>query len=145
MKLFFGADGNGDAQKASLLSIMKNFGEPVDVSTLFPGMDNYVSVAQKVSELVQQNHSFGVLLCGTGAGVTIIANKHKGIAAVACYHPDQASNAKIINNANILCLSGGTPLEMNESILRAFFSTLYAGRKPERLAAIKSIEDSNLK
>lgn len=144
MKIFFGVDYRGQEQKENIAELLSRYGEVVDVIAADSKLENYVQISQRVAESVRDtNDSVGVLMCGTGGGTSIVANKHKGIYAVRCFIPEDAIDAKIINNANILCLSARVLLDMNLKIIEAFLTTQYQGRKPERLQAIKDLENEN--
>lgn len=144
--IFFGSDYIAtEKHKTALKKAMEPFGNVIDVVEKDPSLDNYIKVAQALSRQVQQKKSFGVLMCSSSLGMCIVANKHKRILAASCMKPWQAEKTKIANNANVLCLAAKTPLKQNVKIIQTFFSTLYAGRKPERIEAIKAIEDHNMK
>ena len=65
-----------------------------------------VAVANLVKELRTENYDRGILFCGTGAGVSIAANKYKGIYCVPCESIFTASKSPVINNANVLAMGG---------------------------------------
>lgn len=132
MLVIFGTDQPEGGATADRLHL------PSDTQISFPG--NYVAVSRFVCEIVREGDGLlvGVLLCTTGAGMAICANKHKGIYAVACYDEQQARDAREINNANVLCLSARNP--RNADIVQAFLTTQYQGRKPERMSAIRQLE-----
>ncbi len=144
MQIFFGADYNGEKQKNQLKNKISEYGKLTDISE-DKQLDNYIKISSKVSEIVVKNKAFGVLMCGSGTGECIVANKVKQAYAVSCIKPEQAVDAKIINNANILCLAKKTPLKTNLKIIEKFFETKYAGRKPERLEEIAELEKKNFK
>lgn len=140
MQCIFGSDRNGAAQAAILVDALKDVGTCIDVSNQNATDTDYIQVSAAVCRLVVRRKAFGVLLCGTGAGTAICANKHKGVYAVSCFDPEHARAAKRINNANVLCLAATTPVEVNLAIIRAFFTTHYRGRKPHRIAAVRALE-----
>jgi ribose 5-phosphate isomerase B len=143
MKIFIGGDPKGKEQIPQIKQAIVDFCEAVDVNEKYPEIDNYIDVARCVSSLVRQEGSFGILVCGTGAGMTICANKHKGIYAVYCNGEQCARDAKIINNTNVLCLGATTEAAINSCIAVEFVKTNYEGRKPERLEAIRKLEQEN--
>ena len=97
--------------------------------------------AQTLCEMVQSEPDhMGVLICGTGMGMSIAANKFRGIYAVRCLEPDDGHMARTINNANVLCLAAKTGLEINEQIIAGFMETAYEGRKLDQLEAITEME-----
>lgn len=109
MKLAIGSDKSGftvkEALKAYLLSAGIEFDDlgTTDLEHVVP----YYAVASKVAPLVQDGtYEKAVLICGTGAGMSVVSNKFKGVYAVACEGIYSAKMARAINNANILCMGG---------------------------------------
>ena len=100
--------------------------------------------AEKVSVAVASNeHSNGILFCGTGIGMSIVANKVKGIRAAVCWNEYTAKVSRSHNNSNILCL-GGRVLSCDEAlkIVRGWLSEKYeGGRHQKRIDLIKEIEN----
>eukprot|EP00979_Chaetoceros_neogracilis_P008277 scaffold1837_cov242-Chaetoceros_neogracile.AAC.4 len=88
------------------------------------GSDTYYDAAAKVATHMQKDkdpNSFGVLFCGTGMGVGIVANKFKGIRAATCENTMTAKYARAVNNANVLCLGNlVTPPETAKQICDVF-------------------------
>jgi len=102
---------------------------------------HYLSSAQLVAERVQgQTDRVGVLCCGTGMGMSIAANKFRGIYATRCMSVEDASDARAINNANVLCLASRSGLELNRRIVSEFLETPFEGRKVDELAQIAEFE-----
>ncbi|OGG54261.1 hypothetical protein A2851_01185 [Candidatus Kaiserbacteria bacterium RIFCSPHIGHO2_01_FULL_53_29] len=145
MKIIFGSDYQGKKQVERMKRALSHVGKVVDVVEKNPALDNYIDISKEVSRLVKKHKTEGILMCGTGSGTAICANKHKGIYAVACYELTHAKNAKIINNANVLCLSAFTPVEKNIKIAMRFLETKYQGRKPHRLKAVRKLEKANVR
>ncbi len=105
---------------------------------------DYPEYATKVAEEVLSNEdSLGILICGTGVGISIAANKHKGIRAVVCSEPYSARLAKMHNNTNILCFGARViGEEMAKEIVDAWLSAAYEGdRHQRRVDMITAIED----
>lgn len=90
---------------------------------------NYPEVAFKVSESVALgNHSQGILICGTGIGMSLAANKIKGVRAVTCNDPYSSKMAKNHNNANIICIGSRViGVEMAKLILDNWFHAQFEG------------------
>lgn len=109
---------------------------------------DYPEVAKKVAKEIQKNSDdIGILICGTGFGMCITANKFKHIRCTTCYNEETAKMARMHNNANILAL-GAEGLSTNEAIkiLRMFLATEFSGgRHSERLKMIEDIENENMK
>ncbi len=105
---------------------------------------DYPEYATKVAEEVLQNEgSLGILICGTGVGISIAANKHNGIRAVVCSEPYSARLAKMHNNTNILCFGARVVgEEMAKEIVDSWLSAEYEGdRHQRRVDMITAIEN----
>lgn len=104
---------------------------------------DYPDYAQKVAEFVQQhNGAFGVLICGSGIGMSIVANKFDGIRAALCHDAYTAAMARRHNDANVLCFGARiVGLGVMESILEAWIGGSFeGGRHGDRVAKIGQIE-----
>ena len=103
---------------------------------------HYLSSAELVCKAVQADpeDSFGILCCGTGMGMSIAANKFRGIYAARCMSVEDAELARSINNANVLCIAAKQGLVLNRAIIDAFVGTPYTGRKLEELMYITQLE-----
>ena len=87
----------------------------------------------KLGKKVASENALGVLICGTGIGMSIAANKVKGVRAALVYQEDTAKLAKEHNNANVLCLGGRiTDFEKAKKILSSFLSASFQGDRHER-------------
>jgi ribose 5-phosphate isomerase B len=115
-------------------------------SSLIEAVDSkhlhYLSSAERVCRAVQADpeESFGILCCGTGMGVSIAANKFRGIYAARCMTVEDAELARSINNANVLCIAAKQGFVLNRAIIDAFIDTPYTGRKLEELQYITQFE-----
>lgn len=89
----------------------------------------------------------GILICGTGFGMTMVANKFKGIRCASCWNEDVAKLLKAHNNANIIALPGRfINISQAVVILRAWLATEFmGGRHTQRLQMINDIEKENMK
>lgn len=109
---------------------------------------DYPTVAVEATKAVQSGEcEFGILICGTGFGMCLVANKFKGIRCTPCYDESTAKFAKMHNNANILAL-GAEHMDENEAIriIRVFLATSFeGGRHNDRLKMIEEIEKENMK
>lgn len=102
---------------------------------------HYLSSTQAVCERVRGHHDMmGVLVCSTGMGISIAANKFSGIYAARCLSVEDAQLSRTINNSNVLCLSLRATLAVNEQIIESFMTTAYEGRKLEQLSRITMFE-----
>ena len=122
--------------------------EYTDVGTYSEERADYPDIAKKVcSEVVSNKANEGILVCRTGIGMSMTANKFKGIRAATVNSEEIAKLSKMHNNANVLCL-GADYLTVNQAIciLRMWLATPYeGGRHDERLRIIEEIENENMK
>lgn len=101
---------------------------------------HYLSSAERVCRRVSARlDAVGVLICSTGMGMSIAANKFRGVYAARCLSVDDAVMSRVINNANLLCLASKTGAELNHDIVTAFMTTPFEGRKLEQLEAIATL------
>ena len=143
MKIALGADHAGYVLKES---IKKDFArkkiEYKDFGTFKIDSCDYPEYSYKVSTAVASGEAdLGILVCGTGIGMCITANKIKGIRAAQAYDPQMAEVSRLHNNANILCL-GGRILSEEEGIkvVDAFLNTSFeGGRHQSRLNLISQL------
>ena len=103
---------------------------------------DYPDIAQKVSEAVARgDFECGILICGTGIGMSIAANKVKGIRAALCHDAFSAQRARQHNDANILCLGAQEEQGLIPEIVETFLSCEFeGGRHWRRLNKIKGME-----
>ena len=109
---------------------------------------DYPNIAKEVAKEVQkQKDNKGILICRSGIGMSIVANKFKGIRCTPCYTEEMAKFAKLHNNSNILAL-GADNTSVNDAIciLRMWLATEFeGGRHQERINLIGDIEKENMK
>ena len=119
-----------------------------DYGTMNEEAVDYPNIAKEVAQAVQANKcDSGILICRSGIGMSITANKFKGIRCAACHDEYTAKYAKLHNNSNILAI-GADDVTTNEAIciLRMWLATEYeGGRHEERLKIIEEIENKNMK
>ena len=110
MKIFIGTDHKGINTLNNIVEYLKENNIEVEESKLkHSDTDDYVDFAKDVCVNVLKNSdSFGILICGTGIGMSIAANKIKGIRAARCVSTDDAYLTRTDNNSNVLCLSNKT-------------------------------------
>ncbi len=134
-KIFLGSDHGGFALKAHLVEMLRAAGEEVhDMGVLSETAVDYPDIAQKTcGALLQEPEALGILICGTGIGISIAANKLPGIRAALCTEEYSARMARAHNNANVLCLGGRvTGPELAFAIVRSFLSTQFEGGRHQR-------------
>jgi ribose 5-phosphate isomerase B len=108
MKIFIGSDHHGFEDKKQITDYLKSLGnEVVDEGdeNLNPEDDFPVYAAKVAKQVLSEHGSRGVLLCGSGQGVCMAANRFKGIRASLCWDENEAFSSRNDDDANILCLS----------------------------------------
>jgi len=108
MKIALGSDHRGFAHKTLLLDNLRSRGMAVeDLGCSSEESADYPDAALAVAQLVGAGRmDAGVLICGSGIGMSIAANKVQGVRASLCFTPDQARTTRQHNDSNVLCLSG---------------------------------------
>lgn len=119
-----------------------------DLGSMSEERVDYPNIAKDVAKAVQNKEAEqGILICRSGIGMSITANKFKGIRCAVCHDEYTAKYAKLHNNANVLAI-GADNVSINEAIciLRMWFATDYeGGRHEQRLKIIEKIESENMK
>lgn len=145
MKISIASDHAGFEQKEALAAYLAKQGhEVVDRGPDSDDRVDYPDFAALVAHDVADGAAeWGVLVCGTGIGMAVAANKIHGIRAVNCINVQFAQLAREHNNANVVTLSGRfVELEENERILDAFLSTEFGGgRHAGRVEKIMALEN----
>lgn len=104
-----------------------------DHGTYTPESCDYPDIAHDVAQAVEKENGTGILLCGTGIGMSMAANHHKGIRAALCTTELHAKFARKHNDANILCLGARmTGVELAKAIVEAFLTTGFEGGRHKR-------------
>lgn len=149
MKVVIGVDHAGFNYKNSLLKEIKSMGHSVeDVGTTSSESVDYPDFAEKASRIVACGKAdVGILVCGSGIGMDIAANKIKGIRSAVCWNVETAELARNHNSANVLCL-GARFLSLEECIriMKTFLNTPLSSeeRHVRRVNKVKKIEERNL-
>jgi len=145
MKFYIATDHAGIEYKEFIKELLENKGiEVVDLGPYSSDRVDYPDYAKKCAEAVRDdNGSFGILICGTGIGMSIAANKVKGIRAALCHDAYTAAMAKEHNNAQILCFGQRVlGLGVVESVIDSFInSNPEGGRHAQRVEKIMAIEE----
>jgi ribose 5-phosphate isomerase B len=134
-------DHGGFELKAGLCRFLEDAGHTlIDLGTDSLESVDYPDKAHALAEeIIRSRADFGILICGTGIGISIAANRHKGIRAALCTDSYMAKMAREHNDANVLCLGGriiGPSLA--EDIAQAFLSGKFqGGRHARRLSKIE--------
>jgi len=150
MKIAVAGDHAGFPLKATVLEAVRAAGhEPIDLGTDNTDPVDYPDYAEKVGLAIQSGEAErGVLICGSGIGACIAANKMKGIYASICHDTYSASQGVMHDDMNVLCLGGRViGPELVKALVPAFLNAQYQGNDPggERLARrvekIKKLEE----
>ena len=120
----------------------------IDYGTESEERVDYPDIAKEVSKSIQSKKcEKGILICRSGLGMSIVANKFKGIRATPCYNEETAKFSRLHNDSNILGI-GADYVTVNEAIciLRMWLATEFeGGRHLERIKMIEEIEKENMK
>ncbi len=144
MNIAIGCDHAAFELKNAVIEHLKELEiEVIDVGTYSNERTDYPIYADKVSNLVESKEvRYGILICGTGVGMSIAANKHKGIRAVVCSEPYSAAASKRHNQANVLCFGArvvGTGLAFD--IVDSFLEAKYeGGRHQKRVDMLNALD-----
>lgn len=147
MKIAIGCDHGGLEHKNAIVEHLTNRGFEVKDFGIYEQVSvDYPDIAVKVAGSVKEKESdLGILVCGTGIGMSLAANKVKGIRAAAVSEHFSAKYTRLHNNSNILCLGGrvigvGTALELVDLFVDTQFE---GGRHAKRVDKITAIEEAN--
>lgn len=145
MKIAIGCDHGGFEHKEAILAHLKERGFSVQDFGIYECVSvDYPQIALKVANSVSKGENeLGILVCGTGIGMSLAANKVKGIRAAAVSEHFSAKYTRLHNNSNILCLGGrvigvGTALELVDLFVDTKFE---GGRHQKRVDMITAIEE----
>jgi ribose 5-phosphate isomerase B len=144
MKIALASDHAGFAEKEKLKTLLSDLGiDFADLGTTSEKSVDYPDYAEKVAERVAQGHvDQGVLICGSGTGMAISANKIPGVRAAVAWSEETARLARQHNDANVLAIGARTtPGDDIPKIVKAWFATAFeGGRHAERVAKITALE-----
>ena len=147
MKIAIAADHGGFELKDSMVEYIKSLGnEVMNLGTNSADSVDYPDYAKKVCEEIQQGNSdLGILICGTGIGMSLAANKFEGIRAACVSDVYSAKMSRNHNNANVLCI-GARVIgdEVAKLIIKTFLENEFeAGRHQRRVDKIMAFEKEN--
>ena len=144
MKIGIGNDHAAVTMKKEISNYLKDLGyEVVDYGTGSDASCCYVQYGEKVARaVVAKEVELGILICGTGVGISLAANKVKGIRAAVCSEPCTARLSRQHNNANILAFGARiVGIETAKEIVKAWLDAEFqGGRHQERVDRIMAIE-----
>jgi len=144
MKIMIGSDHAGYKLKEEIKKYVSDLGYDVeDKGTNNEESVDYPVYAEKVAKEVAKGKAEGILICGTGLGMSMAANKVKGVRAALAYNANAAKMAKEHNNANVLCL-GAREFSKEEAkkITKVFLEAKFEGgeRHQRRINEIMDLE-----
>ena len=142
MKILIGNDHAGYSLKLSIIKNLEDKYEFFDKGSYSDESVDYPDYASIIAKEIQsEKGDLGILICGTGNGVCMTANKFKGIRAVICWNKEIAKLAKQHNNANIICIpSRFIKVEEAIKIIETFILEKFEGGRHER--RIKKINEN---
>lgn len=144
MKIAIGSDHGGYKLKSCIVKFLrKNKYAVKDMGTHSKAACDYPMIGFEVAKAVSKGIADrGILICKTGVGMAIIANKLRGIRAAACYDKDMAKSSREHNDCNVIVLAANyTKFEEAKDMLKLWFNTAAEGdRHARRVKQIKDIE-----
>jgi len=144
MRIAVGSDHRGVAMRARVIDVLNNLGQEVeDVGTKGDQSVDYPDVAAVVARKVSRGEvDRGILVCGTGLGMAIVANKFPGVRAAPCHDSVTAELSRRHNDLNVLCLSGDILGErLIDRLVETWLNTEFeGGRHERRVEKVKAIE-----
>jgi ribose 5-phosphate isomerase B len=148
MRIAIGSDHRGFRHKEAVAAAFKAAGhEMVDCGCPSEESADYTDAALAVAGLVSRGEAgAGVLICGSGIGMSIAANKVRGVRASLCFTPDQAATTRRHNDSNVLCLSGDAVApEDAVTLARVWLDADFeGGRHARRVDKITAYENEHL-
>jgi ribose 5-phosphate isomerase B len=149
MLIAIGSDHAGLEMKTEIISVLRELGhEYIDYGTDTPQSVDYPDFGEKVSDAVSTGEAErGILICGTGIGMSIVANKFPNIRASLCNELFSAKMSRLHNDANILVLGGRIiGKDLAKEIVRTWMTTPFeGGRHANRLKKITLIEGKTVR
>ncbi len=147
MRIAVGSDHRGTHLRRKVVELLANLGQEVDdLGSHDDRCVDYPDIAARVARKVSEGKADrGVLICGTGLGMTIAANKFPGVRAAPCYDDVTAEMSRRHNDLNVLCLSGDILGERQvDRMLEIWLNTEFeGGRHARRVEKIAQLEGLN--
>jgi ribose 5-phosphate isomerase B len=146
MKIYLGADHNGYEYKSAIARLLERDGhEVIDCGDLKRDTeDDFPKFAGQVTSALladTDKSARGILVCGSGQGMCMAANRFKGIRASLCWNVDEARSSRNDDDSNVLCLSSSyTSLDDVEVILSAWLNTPFAAA-PRYVRRLKQLDE----
>jgi ribose 5-phosphate isomerase B len=150
MKIAIGTDHAGFELKQKMVKQVQGMGHQVlDMGTDSPESCDYPVFARKVGEAVSEGRADrGILICGNGIGMSIVANKIPGVRAALVYTEKMAEQTRSHNDSNVISLAGrDLPPETNLKLADIWLKTPFSGeeRHSRRVREIREVEDAYMK
>lgn len=146
MKIVIGSDHAAFLMKEFVKELLQSQKfEVIDVGTTSLDRCDYPDFASALVKVAIEQNLSGILLCGSGIGVSIVANRYKGIRAALCRSPEDAKLARQHNDANVLCL-GARSNNQDEikSIIESWLQNKFeGGRHSDRLFKFQNLGESS--
>ena len=143
-RIYIGGDHAGFEMKTSLHKYLEEQGyDVVDLGCFNPEACDYPDIAREVGEKVLENHGAkGVLICGSGIGMAMAANKLKGIRATVLTDENMADTARRHNDANIATIGARTTdLELVKKILMKFMTTDFESGEERHVRRVQKMDE----
>lgn len=143
MRIAIGSDHRGLALKQRIIKLLAETGyEYKDFGAYTEERTDYPEVAEKVGQMVASGKfERGILICGTGIGMCMAANKVKGIRAATVFNTFTTRRARQHNDANILCLGAENDQSQLAEMIKTFLTSKFeGGRHQQRVAMIREME-----
>lgn len=144
MKILIANDHRGTKLKQELLEYLNKKNYSVEnLGTNKEAAADYPTLAFKLGKKIKENKNLGILICGTGIGMSIAANKVKGVRCAKVSTVKEAKLSRMHNNANVIALSADLPLFKVKRIVMSFIETPYFNeeRHQRRIDMISKYED----
>jgi len=135
VKIAIGSDHGGFDMKETVAAFLRDLGHEVeDAGCYSKDSVDYPVIADKVCKLIQDGTcQQGILICGTGIGISIAANRHRDIRAALCHEAYTARMSRQHNNANILCFGGRVlGIEIALDVVGTWVETAFEGGRHQR-------------
>ena len=153
MRVAIASDHAGFQLKKTVVDVVCEIGhEPLDLGTDGNLSVDYADFAEKVGRVIRNGEATrGILLCGSGVGICIAANKIKGIYAAVCHDSYSAHQGVEHDNMNVLCLGGRVVgPDLTKELVAAFLNAHYVGNDPggerhsRRVAKVRRLEEEGI-
>lgn len=145
MKVGLASDHRGYRLKNEIIDFLKDSYEIKDYGTFNEESTDYPIYAFKLCEQIGHEIDYGILICGTGIGISIAANKVKGIRCAKISSVEEAILCKEHNNANVIAFGEKTDLSLAQQMVQSFLETNFSNgeRHIQRLKEIENYENAS--